>query len=109
MNDRSQGLPRPAPGTRGVKEPGMRMATANWPGAAGPKGPRMNKMGFSEIKAGAKQDMNDDFSAQGMMGGASSGASMGAMAGPWGALAGGIIGALLGAFTGKNKKEESLD
>ena len=61
MNDRSQGLPRPSPGTHGPKEPGMpKEKTASWPGAPGPKGPKMNRVGgFHEVKVSAKQDMAD--------------------------------------------------
>ena len=62
MADRSASqVPRIPPGTRGVKDPPMSpMKTASWPKAAGPKGPRMNKVGFKEIQAYAAQDLNDD-------------------------------------------------
>lgn len=32
----------------------------SWPRAPGPKGPRLNKAGFPEVKAYADQDLNDD-------------------------------------------------
>lgn len=63
-------------------------------------GPRRNNVGFTEVKAYPVQRMPDDFSTQGMMGGAASGASMGSYFGPWGAAIGGIAGGLLGGFTG---------
>lgn len=62
MANRENGLPRPSPGTRGVKNPEMPAEkTAAWPGAPGPKGPKMNRVGgFHEVKVSAKQDMADD-------------------------------------------------
>jgi hypothetical protein len=57
-------LPRPAPGDRGPHNATSFPAekTAKWPGAAGPKGPQMNRTGgmFHEVKVSAAQDMNDD-------------------------------------------------
>ena len=62
MSERSQGLPRPKPGTRGVKTANMPAEkTCAWPLAPGPKGPKMNRTsGFHEVKVSAKQDMADD-------------------------------------------------
>ena len=34
----------------------------SWPGAPGPKGPRLNKVGLKEVKAYAVQDLADDAS-----------------------------------------------
>lgn len=61
MDRSSEQVPRIPPGTRGEKVPPMSpVKTASWPGAAGPKGPRLNKVGFKEVKAYAAQDLNDD-------------------------------------------------
>lgn len=72
MANRESGLSRPSPGTKGVKNPDMSAEkTCDWPGAAGSKGPKMNRVGgFHEVKVSAKQDMADDIYGQGpaMMG-----------------------------------------
>ena len=39
---------------------GLPKAANPWPGAPGSKGPRINKVGFSEVMAGAFQDLGDD-------------------------------------------------
>lgn len=60
MANREGGLPRPKPGVRGVKNPDMApMKTANWPKGQGGKGPPMNKVGFTAVKAYAAQSLND--------------------------------------------------
>ena len=43
-----------------MKWPNIDSKTASWPRAPGPKGPRLNKAGFPEVKVGAAQDMADD-------------------------------------------------
>jgi len=64
MADRSAPANRPAPGVKGTKGAPFPQKTKNWPGAPGPKGPRLNKVGFKEVKAYAAQDLGDD---KGMM------------------------------------------
>ena len=64
MSDRSTGLPRPKPGTRGTSDKGGAFPaekTCAWPKAPGAKGPKMNRVGgFHEVKVSACQDMADD-------------------------------------------------
>lgn len=43
-----------------MKWPHSESKTTNWPKAPGPKGRRLNKAGFEEVKAGAAQDLGDD-------------------------------------------------
>jgi hypothetical protein len=97
-----------APGNSGVRPSMPRQGTTNWKGAPGPKGPAWGKKaikGFRELSQGAAQDMADDFSAQGAMGGAAQGASMGCMAGPWGCVIGGAVGLVAGGFMGGQQEK----
>lgn len=51
---------RPSSGVGPGNKDGFREATANWPGAPGPKGPGINKLKWKEVKQSAKKDMADD-------------------------------------------------
>ena len=106
-------LARPMPGPKGEKNPNFTSYTApDWPGAPGPKSPIWGKSreGFREVKAGAKQDLGDDFSWKGAVSGGAQGAIQGAaVGGPWGAVIGAVIGAGLGGATTKDEKDQEPD
>jgi uncharacterized protein YcfJ len=97
---------RPAPGVAGTARQSLSGKTANWVKVPGPKGRGYDphRQGFVEIRTHQKQDMPDDFSLQGMMGGAVKGGQLGSMAGPWGAAAGAVIGGVMGGFLSEEEE-----
>jgi hypothetical protein len=104
--------PKPPSEPKGVRTSDLEFnvnAQSHWPGAPGPKGPGWGRsmQGFREVKAGAEQDMPNDFNLSGAFSGAMTGASTGAMVGgPWGAVIGGVAGFAMGAFTKKPEDEQ---
>ena len=98
------------PGTGSGAVPALHYGGARYPKPTGPAGPSRNKVkGFTEIHCYPQQKLADDFSGQGMMGGAAKGASLGATMGSVfpvigtaiGAVVGAVGGGLMGAFGGE--------
>lgn len=104
MADRSNGLPRPSPGTAGVKNPAkLPYKTAGWPNAPGEKGSGWGKAlaGFREVKMGAVQDMANDGKMTGI--GGMVGNVIGSVIGSYfGGPVGGQVGGMIGKAEGTN-------